>query len=563
MKKKTISLFMAAALACSVNTAVFAEEASAVENLAENQEVTFQLTADATTLDTIQTGTTSDQRCAAPVYEGLLRREMDESGNLILVPGAAESYDVDETETVYTFHLQPNGKFSDGTPVTAEDVVYSWQRAFDPALASSQSWQLEGILLNATECFNGEKPLEELGIKAVDEMTVEITLVSPNPNFLTITTFPFVRIVSKAFVEECGTKFGSAAEYVMGSGAYKLTSWEPGSSMTYEPNENYWDAEDVYLTKLNLQVVSENSTLAQALMGQQIDIAELNDADWNDLVDQLGYYDVNEVPEMSAYFFLFNCDTPQLSNWKIRLALSLGFDRERYNNEVYGGKYVPAYSFEPEIATVGDSLWTDVAGDSVDVLKTLAEKYPDPKALLIEGMEDAGLGSDPSALTINYTTLGVTETVKKSAEWLKQELETNLGITLNIELTEWNIAYDLIDAGDYEMAFGGWSVDSGTEPMRLLKLFDAANGYYNSEKIHWTGEKADEYSEYAVEMQETFDADRLLELYASAEPILLEEAPVSPVYFTKMRALVATDIVGYQVHPFLLPDFVGVARVAE
>lgn len=95
----------------------------------------------------------------------------------------------------------------------------------------------------------------------------------------------------------------------------------------------------------------------------------------------------------------FNGEKPQLSNWKIRLAIALGFDRERYNSEVYSGKFVLAYSFAPPIATVGDALWTDVAGDSVDALKTIAEKYPDPKALLIEGMEEAGLGSDPSALT--------------------------------------------------------------------------------------------------------------------------------------------------------------------
>lgn len=530
---------------------------------ADNQELIFQETSDATTMDTIQSSTMPDQHAAAPVYQGLLRRELDEAGNLILVPGAAESYEVSDDETVYTFHLQPDGKFSDGTPVTAEDVVYSWQRAFDPDLASPQSWQLEDMVVNAKACFNGEKELEELGVKAIDEKTVEITLNSPNPNFLTVSTFPFARIVSKAFVEECGNKFGSSAEYVMGSGPYKLVSWDPGSSMVYEPNEHYWDTENVHLTKLTLQVVQEASTLAQSLMGKEIDVAQLNDPDWNDMVDQVGYYEVEEIPQMSTYFFVFNCEKPQLSNWKIRLALSLGFDRDKLNEEVYLGKFVPAYSFSPPIATVGDELWTEVGGDSVDALKAIAKEYPDPKALLIEGMEEAGLGSDPSQLKITYTTLGTTEIVKKSAEWMKQELESNLGINLEIKLTEWNITYDLIDAGDYEMAFGGWNVDSGTEPMRMLKLFEKENGYYGESKLHWTGEKADEYAEYAVEMQQIFDADRLLELYKDAEPVLLQEAPATPVYFSKQRTLVAKNVTGYQVHPFLLPDFINVAKTAE
>lgn len=568
MKKKLLSLLLVTAMTGAVAlTGCGGKDAggsgSGDGGSAGDQEVIFQLTADAATLDTIQTSTMADQRSAAPIYEGLLRRQLDDEGNLILVPGAAESYDVNDDETVYTFHLQPEGKFSDGTPVTAEDVVYSWRRAFDPDLASPQSWQLQDMVLNAKECFEGEKPLEELGIKAVDEKTVEVTLTSPNPNFLTVLTFPFARIVSKEFVESKGNKFGSSVEDVMGSGPFKLVQWDTGSSMVFEPNENYWDKENVHLNKLTLQVVAEASTLAQALMGKEIDIAELNDTDWNDQVDALGYYEVTEVPQMSTYFFVFNCDKPQLNNWKIRLALALGFDREKYNDEVFDGKYIPAYSFSPPISTVGDELWTDVGGDSVDYLKTIAEKYPDPKALLIEGMKEAGLGEDPSALTIKYTTLGTTEIVKKSAEWMKQELEANLGINLSIELTEWNVAYDLIDASDYEMAFGGWNVDSSTEPMRFLKLFEQTEGYYGGEKVHWTGGKSEEYSKYAIEMQQIFDPDRLLELYKLAEPLVLEEAPVTPVYFIKQRTLIANNIEGYQVHPFLLQDFVGVKKTAE
>lgn len=568
MKKRLLSLSLAAVMVLTM--AVGCGNSDSADNsggsdsgLASNQELVFQETSDATTMDTIQSSTMADQHAAAPVYEGLLRRELDDNGNLILVPGAAESYDVDETETVYTFYLQPEGKFSDGTPVTAEDVVYSYQRAFDPALASPQSWQLEDIIVNARACFEGEADLDELGVKAIDDYTVEITLNEANPNFLTVITFPFARIISKAFVEECEGKFGSGVDYVMGSGPYKLVSWDTGSSMVYEPNEYYWNSEEVYLTKLTLQVVSESSTLAQSLMNDEIDVAQLNDADWNDLVDETGYYNVEEMPQMSTYFFVYNCNDSVLSNAKIRLALSLGFDRDRYNEEVFYGKYIPAYSFEPAIATVGDSLYSDVAGDSAEYLKTLAEKYPDPKALLIEGMEEAGLGSDPSTLTIKYTTLGTTEVVKKGAEWMKQELETNLGINLEIELTEWNVTYDLIDAGDYQMAFGGWSIDSGTEPWRFFRLFEMNDGYYGKDKVAWTNEAAQEYSTYAVEMQQIYDADRLLELYKLAEPILLEESPVAPVYFSKQRTVIGTDVEGYQVHPFLLPDFVGVYKTAE
>ncbi len=566
MKKKllcfALTVAMTAALlltGCGGGSGSEGESAGGADNKDVKQELVFALTTDATTMDTIQTSNLNDQRAAALVYEGLLRRELDDNGNLTLVEGVAEKYDVNEDETVYTFKLRDNAKFSDGTAVTADDVVYTFQRMFDPALASPQSWQLEDMIVNAKAAFNGEVGIEEVGVKAVDDLTVEFTLNSPNPNFTTVITFPFARIISKAFVENCTGTFGSSVETTMGCGGYKLVSWEPNSSLVYEPNEYYWNAENVHLKKVTCQVINETSTLAQALMGQEVNIAELNDADWNDLVDETGYYDVEEKAQMTTYFFLFNCKSEKLSNPKVRLALSLAVDREKFVNEVYAGKYSPAYSFEPEVATVGDSLYADVAGDSAEYLKTLASEYTDPKALLIEGMQEAGLGSDPSALTVTYTTLGTNEIAKKSAEWLKQEIEGKLGIHFEIELTESNIAYDLIDAGDFEMAFGGWGVDSGTEPMRFLKLFEMNDGYYGVSKLGWTGDLAEEYSKYAVEMQQTFDPDTLLNLYKKAEPILLEECAVSPVYFSKLRMVVGSSVEGYDVHPFLLPDYIGVS----
>lgn len=558
MKKRILSMLLVVTMLATMLVGCGGGSGNGGEAAA--QELTFSITTDTTTMDTIQTSNLNDQRAAALVYEGLLRRELADNGDLILVEGVATNdYEVDETETIYTFHLREDAKFSDGSAVTADDVVYTYQRMFDPNLASPQSWQLEDMIVNAKAAFNGEVGIEEVGVKKIDDYTVEFTLNSPNPNFTTVITFPFARIISKNFVENCTGTFGSSVETTMGCGPYKLVAWEPGASLTYEPNEHYWNAENVHLTKVTCQIIAEASTLAQALMNNEVDVAALNDSDWNTLVDETGLYNVEEKAEMTTYFFLFNCASEKLSNPKIRLALSLGFDRERYNEEVYLGKYTPAYSFEPEVATVGDISYAEAAGDSAEYLKKLAEQYPDPKALLIEGMEEAGLGSDPSALTIKYTTLGTTEVAKKAAEWMKQELAANLGVNLEIELTETNIAYDLIDAGDFEMAFGGWGIDSGTEPWRFFRIFEPTAGYYGEAKLNWKGDKADEYSKYALEMQEIFDNERLLELYKLAEPILLEEAAVSPVYFSKLRMCVAKNVEGYSVHPFLLPDYIGVS----
>lgn len=531
--------------------------------LSDTQELIFSLNADAVTMDPVYSNTIPDQKSQSPVYEGLTKRKLDDDGNLILIPGAAASWDISEDKTVYTFHLQQEGKWSDGTPVTANDFVYSWQRAFDPAVAGPSSWQLQEMVVNADAVMKGEKPVTDLGVKAVDDYTFEVTLVKPDDNFLTVCGFAFARPVKKDLIDQYGGEYGSSAEKIMGNGPFVLKSWEPDSKMVYEPNPHYWDKENVHLTKLTKQIVKEASTLAQSLIANEIDVAALNDPDWNDMVAQAGYYNVEEVPDMSTAFFVYNCAKPNLSNPKIRLALSLGFDREKFVAEAYDGKYFPSFSMAPPISTVGDVLYSEKTGGKNEVIKALQQTYPDPKALLIEGMKEAGLGEDPSALEVHFYTLGTTETVKKAAEWLKQDIESKLGIKFIIELTEWNVMYDLVDAGAYEIAMASWVVDSGLEPLRFYKLFESVDGHYNAKKTGWNSEKSAQYDQLVAQMKEETDPDKLTELYLQGEQILLEEAAVSPIYATKTRMVVGNYITGYQVHPFLFPDFVGVAMTQK
>lgn len=530
---------------------------------AGSQELIYSMTSDAVTMDPVYSTTIPDQKAQALIYEGLTKRALDAEGNLILIPGAAASWDVSEDKTVYTFHLQPEAKWSDGTPVTANDFVYSWQRAFDPKIAGPSSWQLQTMVKNADPIMKGEKPLTDLGVKAVDDTTFEVTLEKEDSNFLTVCGFAFARPVKKELVDSSGSGYGSSVDKIMGNGPFILKTWEPDSKMIYEPNPNYWNKENVHLTKVTNQIIKESSTLAQAMISNEVDISLLNDPDWNAMVEETGYYNIDEVPDMSTEFFVFNSKDPMLSNPKIRLAIALSFDREKYVSEVFMNKYIPAYSLAPMIATVGEEIYTEKVAGKNEVFKAAAQTYPDPKALLLEGMKEAGLGDDPSKLEIHYTTRGTTEIVKKGAEWLKQNIEQTLGINFIIDLTEWNVMYDLIDANNFQIAAASWVVDSGLEPSRFLKLFETVDGYYGGKKTGWEGEKSTQYNELVKQMLEEKDTEKLAQLYLDAEAILAEECPVAPVYYTKTRAVVGKYVQGYQVHPFLFPDYVGVSMTEK
>lgn len=534
------------------------EEAKNEEKMAEVQELTYALASDAVTLDNAMGGNIPDQMAQAPLTEGLTVRKLNEDGMLVDVPGGAESWDANEDETVYTFHLRKEACWSDATPITAEDYVYSWRRAFDPNTASPSAWLLQDYIVNADACMKGEKPVEELGIKAIDDYTFEVSLTKPYNQFLTYAGFNFLRPVRKDLAEKYGTHYGSSADKFMGNGPYILSSWEIDSKMVYEPNPNYWNAENVHLTKVTRQIIKETSTLAQALMNGEVDIATMDDPDWNELVDQTSHYEIHEAPNMSLDFLVFNCEKPQLANPKIRLAISLAFDRAAFCSEVYSGKNLPAYSLSPDISVVGKEIYHEKVNDENYVIKKLQEKYPDPKELLIEGLKEEGMDPDPSKFTVHYSSRGTTEQVKKSSEWLKQQIEATLGINFVIELTEWNIMYDLVKSGDYEIAQCGWSVDTSLEPSEFLKIFEPKDGYYNVEKLHWVSDKTDRYSELVELMLNEKDMEKQAKEYLEAEQIIIEESPMSPVYCSKTRTLVGKNVKGYPVHSFLQPNFVGV-----
>lgn len=531
------------------------------EKLADKQELTLATGSDVLTMDPAMASSTPNWAGQALVYENLVSVVANETGGTSIVPGVAESWDVSDDGLVYTFHLRKDAKWADGVPVTAKDFEYTWRRTFDQATGASYTWMVEDVIKNGSKVYAGELPLEELGVKAIDESTLEITLESPSPFFLQFAGFPTYCPVREDLIAKFGSEYGSSPDKTVGNGPFILKTWNPGASMIYEKNDTYWNKDEVYLTKVTRQIIKEVNAVAQALLANEVDVAGLDNPQWNAVVDATGIYNVNEMPSPAIENFIFNCSDPILKNQKIRLAISLAFDREKYNDEALEKVDIPAYSMVPLCVSVGNLNYAEAVKNENEYIKALRDKN-DPKKLLLEGMKELGLGDDPSKLEIHYMTRGTTEFSKKTAEWMKQFLEADLGIKFIIDMTEWNIMYDLIDSGDYQIAQGGWTADYN-DPSNFLDNYHYEKGYYGEAKIHWADDKAKEYAKLVDDAKATNDDQERADLYAKAEKILLEQSPVSPQYASKVRTLVGKYVKGYYVNPLTYQKYIGVKLLSK
>ena len=248
--------------------------------------------------------------------------------------------------------------------------------------------------------------------------------------------------------------------------------------------EQYIIKDIMQLDKVNYKVIQESSTAVQAFINGELDVVSTSDTNWGKTITAAGDSQEMTVPSSAPDFFMFNLKNEYLSNTKIRQALSIAFDRQEMVDTLRDGMSVPIYSMMPDTMKVGDKTYTELVDGKNYFVTQMQEEYTDPKALLQEGLAELGKSTDPSQMTIRYASRGTAELSKKIGEWMKQVWEEKLGINVQIDMMEWNIMWDKIDAGDYDIACGGWG-PYYNEPSALLQLFEPVNGYFKADKTGW------------------------------------------------------------------------------
>ncbi|MDN4495162.1 peptide ABC transporter substrate-binding protein [Ureibacillus aquaedulcis] len=442
------------------------------------------------------------------IYEGLTTYKDGE-----VVEGAAEKIETSEDGLVYTFTLR-DAKWSNGDTVTAEDFAYAWTFALTPENASEYASILYPI--KGAQAYNlGEGSVEDLGIKVVDEKTLEVTLENPTPYFLELTAFKTYFPIHKATAEANETWYAEAGETYITNGPYTLADWQHSGSMTLEKNANYWDADNVAIDKVNIGMVESEATAATMFDAGEIDfLGAPFQTVALDVIDRYKQEGILNISDYSAiYMYKFNTTDEVMGNANIRKALTLAIDRQGLIDNITKGEQSPALGMVP----------TAVKGFEEDAGYMKDNDVEEAKKALELGLQELGLG-DASELEIKLS-FNTSEAHAAIAQFIQEGWRTNLGIEVTLDNSEWQVYLDKLTNLDYQVGRLGWIADYN-DAYTFLEQYDSAENGNND-----TGWENAEYTELLKQSNSETDPEKRIELLKQAEAILMSEYPVAPIYY--------------------------------
>ncbi|HBL7237577.1 TPA: oligopeptide ABC transporter substrate-binding protein OppA [Serratia liquefaciens] len=506
-------------LSLQAGMAVQAAEVPAGVQLAAKQELVRANGYEPATLDPNLAESNVEFYIFNDLFEGLLR--VGKNGEVI--PALATKW---ETKgTVWTFHLRPEAKWSNGDPVTADDFVFSWRRLTDPKTASPYgSYLASAYVLNAAEINAGSKPPSELGVKALDAHTLQVTLAEPNSYLLKqLVHFP-VLPVNRKVVEQYGKNWTQPQNFV-GNGAFKLAQWVVNEKVVVERNTQYWDNAHTVLNKVIFLPLQGFPEVARFRAGE-IELGYSAPPElYQQLKKNLGDEQLVTYPLLSTSYFAFNNRQPPFNDVRVRQALNLALDKQVIAGKVLGYGQQPAWTFTPTGAG-GFTLQPGVAAGW-----SQEQRIAQAKKLLAE----AGFNAQhPLRFTLLYSN---DATIKKiviaaSAMWKK-----NLGAEVTLQNQERKVVLDNINNGKYSAAFSRWLADYN-DPSTFLNVFRSTSSE-NSAK--YANEHYDRLLHQATAAQ---NPEQVQQAFQQAEDVLAVDTPVAPVYYEANATLVKPYVKG-------------------
>ncbi len=444
------------------------------------------------------------------------------------IPGVATHWTPSADAKTWTFHLRPEAAWSDGSPVTAHDFVWSYQRVLSPALASEYAAMLF-CLENARGYLAGEvTDFAEVGVKAIDDHTLELNLEYPVPYLPGMVAhsiwFPAKKeaILAHGAMDKRGSRWTRPGNLI-GNGPFVLAEWKPNQIITIDRNPAYWDAANIRLQQVNFYPIENSSTEESAFRSGQLHATVTvpqskisvykNDPERAHLLWQ--------HPQLSTYFYRFNVERPPFDDARVRRALSMAVDRQTIIDAVAQGDQVPAFNLTPP-NTGGYESPAIIRHDPEEARRLLAEAgFPD------------GAGFPEMELLYNTS-----DGHRALAEALQQMWRTTLGINIALYNQEAKVWSDTMREGNYDIARTGW-VGDYLDASTFLDLMTTENGNNQTNWSHAEYDKLIEQSRTVIDKKERH------ELYRQAESILMQESPILPLYFYMNNNLQVPELKGW------------------
>ena len=554
--KKAVAFALAAAMVVglvgcggsgSTSTTAAAGESSAESTAAESgsaaasgDDLNVMLETPVQSLDPQQATDGTSFEVIADYTDGLM--QMDSDGQA--VPAIAESYELSDDGLTYTFHLRTDAKWSNGTPVTAADFVFAWQRAVDPAVASEYAYMLSDIgqVKNAAEIIAGEKDKSELGVTAVDDNTLKVELNVPVSYFLSLMYFPTFYPVNEEFFNSCGDTFGTSPETVLSNGAYVLDDYQPAATAFHlTKNADYYDADRVKLAGLNYQVIQDSQQALMSYQNGDLDITLVNGEQVDQVKDDPEFKTIGAgylwyvSPNMSA--------VPELNNQNIRMALTMAIDREAITNDVLKDGSLPTYTAVPMQFAAGPD-GSDFSEDQTkfsDVCAFDAEKAAD---YWKKGLEELG----ETEMTLEMI-VDADDAPQKVAQVLQEQWQQTLpGLTVSIKVEPKKQRVQDMQDGNFQIALTRWGPDYA-DPMTYLGMWITGNS--NNYGL-WSDADYDAIIAECTTGDLCTDAEgRWAKMY-DAEKIVMDQAVIFPLYTQSNAQMQSSKVTGIDFHPVAL-----------
>ncbi len=517
-----------------------AADTSAADGTVSTEDLKVMMETPVESLDPQQATDGTSFEVIADYTDGLM--QMDADGQA--VNAIAESYETSDDGLTWTFHLRQDAKWSNGTPVTAKDFVFGWQRAVDPDVASEYAYMLSDIgqVKNAQDIIDGKKDKSELGVTAVDDYTLKVELNAPVSYFLSLMYFPTFYPVNEDFFNTCADTFGTSPETTLSDGAFVLDSYEPAATEFHlTKNPDYYDADRVQLAGIDYQVIQDSQQALMSFQNGELDMTLVN----GDQVDQ-----VKDDPQFrsvgAGYLWYVSPNmaaVKELANDNIRKALTFAIDRSAITDDVLKDGCTPTYTAVPPQFAAGPD-GSDFSADQ-EMFKDVCDTDPD-KALEYwnKGLEE--LGEDSLELEM---VVDADDAPQKVATVLQEQWQTTLpGLTITLKVEPKKQRVQDMQDGNFQLGLTRWGPDYA-DPMTYLGMWvtDNSNNYGL-----WSNSDYDDIIAECTTGDLATDAEgRWTKLY-DAEKIVMDESVIFPLYTQCNAEMISSKVEGLETHPVAL-----------
>lgn len=528
MKRKKSHLMVMALVTTLLLTACN-NKANKSDTEAKKQVLNVTVSEEIPSLDTAKTMDGTSAHVMQNIFEGLY--VLDDQDQPI--PAVAKSFKRSEDGKKYTFDLRKDAKWSNGDSVTANDFMFAWRKAVSAETASQYAYMLFYIK-NAKEINKGTIPLNELGVKVIDDYKLEVELEQPIPYFLQLLALPIYLPQHESFLKEQGGNYGLEPNNLIYNGPFVLETWKHEQGFQLKKNDTYWDQKKVKLDEINFQIVKDTMTVVNLYQAGDLDRVPIN----SQFVDK---YKGNKQLHMSSdpgiAMLRFNEKNKALANKKVRQSISLALNKDDFVAHFINNGAKPASGLVPA-GHINEETGKDFRKENGDLSPY---DLQNAKKIWEEAKKELGV----EQIKLEFLTFEQ-DNAKRMAEYIKGDLEKNLqGLTIQIKQQPFKQKLQLEQTGDYEISMSNWGPDY-KDPISYLELFTTGNP---NNKMSYSNSRYDELIKKAKN-DFVLDPEKRWEALVEAEQVLLEDAAVAPLYHIGSAYVQKDYVKGIEKHQF-------------